>query len=64
MNKNRPQTPVQMGHLLKDQLKKEFNCSRQTVHMALNYFNNSKLAQCIRKRSKDLLIEEAEKIKI
>lgn len=43
---------------------KEFNCSGQTVLTALSYFNNSKKAQNIRKRAKELLIEEANKIVI
>ena len=46
----------------KQQLAAEFKCSMQTVYCALLYFNNSKLAQMIRARAKELLIEEANKI--
>ena len=46
----------------KKQLATEFNVSRQTVHCALLYFNNSELAKKIRIRAKELLVAEAEKI--
>ena len=38
--------------------------SRTTVHFALIYFTKSKLAKQIRKEAKQLLLEEANKIKI
>lgn len=40
-------------------LKKEFShVSRQTIHTALKYFNNSEVAQQIRKRALELLEQE------
>lgn len=43
---------------------KEFGVSGQTVQTALSYFNNSATAQNIRKRIKEELIKEANKIVI
>ena len=40
----------------------EFNCTAQTVRMSLQYVFNSELSKLIRKRAKDLLIKEANKI--
>jgi len=40
-------------------IQKEFcKVSRQTIHTALKYFNNSKVAQQIRKRALELLEQE------
>ncbi len=39
-------------------LQNEFNVSRQTIHTALKYFNNSETAKAIRKRALELLEEE------
>lgn len=40
-------------------LQKEFDTvSRQTIHTALKYFNNSDIAKAIRKRALELLGEE------
>lgn len=40
-------------------LQKEFSeVSRQTIHTALKYFNNSDVAKAIRKRALELLEEE------
>ncbi len=40
-------------------LKKEFsNTSRTTIQMSLKYYNNSELAQQIRKRALELLAKE------
>ncbi len=64
MNKKKSLKSIQLGPTLKKQLKKEFNCTRQTVHMALTYFSNSKKAKSIRKRSIELLIQEAKKIRV
>lgn len=64
MQNNTVKQSIQMGPKLKRQLKEEFNCTRQTVHMSLTYISNSRLAQSIRKRTKELLLEEAKKIKI
>ena len=64
MNKKFTKEPIQIGPKLKQKLIKEFGCTRQTVYIALIYKNNSPLARSIRKRSKEMLIEEAEKIKI
>lgn len=44
-------------------LQEEFTyISRQTIHAALRYFNNSETAKAIRRRAKELLIEEIESI--
>ncbi|CAA0255067.1 hypothetical protein [Tenacibaculum maritimum] len=47
---------------LKKQVAKELNTTKQTVLTAIKYFNNSDLAVQIRKRAKELLVEEANKI--
>jgi len=40
-------------------IRKEFShISRQTIHTALRYFNNSEVAQQIRKRALELLKQE------
>ena len=40
-------------------IQKEFShVSRQTIHTALKYFNNSEVAQQIRKRALELLEQE------
>lgn len=45
-------------------LQEEFNnVSRQTIHGALKYHNNSVLAKSIRKRALELLEEEVEENK-
>ncbi|MGY0425577.1 MAG: ATP-dependent Lon protease [Polaribacter sp.] len=38
--------------------------SRQTIYTALKYFNDSPTAKAIRKRAKDLLVEEAKEVVI
>lgn len=43
-------------------LQDEFRTSWQTIDAAKNYYNNSPLAKKIRKRSKELLLEEANKV--
>ncbi|EKT4520747.1 hypothetical protein JE950_002405, partial [Flavobacterium psychrophilum] len=43
---------------------KEFKTSNQNVLTSLSYFNNSQKAQAIRKRAKELLLAEAEKVQI
>ncbi len=44
-------------------LSEEFpSVSRQTVYAALKYFNNSHTAKSIRKRAKELLLEEIAQI--
>ncbi len=47
----------------KKELVQEFDTSKETVRMALHYFSNSVLAQKIRRRAKEMLEEEVEKIK-
>lgn len=47
----------------KSQIANEFEVSKQTVQMSLSYVFNSPLAKQIRLRAKELLIEEANKIK-
>lgn len=49
---------------LKNQIAREFKTSNQNVLTSLSYFNNSPKAQLIRKRTKELLLAEAEKVQI
>lgn len=49
---------------LKNDIAKEFKTSNQNVLTSLSYFNNSQKAQAIRKRAKELLLAEAEKVQI
>lgn len=46
----------------RDILVSEFNISRQTVYNAVRYFTESALADKIRKRAKELLIQEADEV--
>lgn len=55
---------IELPANFKKEIAKELGTTVQTVHTALCYFNNSLLAVEIRKRAKELLIAEAEKIKI
>lgn len=48
----------------KNQIAKEFKTTTQTIQTSLSYFNNSELAQKIRTRAKELLLQEAEKVQI
>lgn len=48
----------------KNQIAREFKTSNQNVLTSLSYFNNSKKAQAIRKRAKELLEDEAKKVQI
>lgn len=43
-------------------LQEEFDVTKQSVYFALRYVTNSELANAIRRRAKQLLIEEAKKI--
>lgn len=45
-------------------LREEFGTSRQTIFNALKDFTKSDLAKSIRKRAKEILIEEANQIKV
>lgn len=47
---------------LKHKIKDEFNCTLQTVDMSLKFVFQSDKAELIRKRAKQLLIEESKKI--
>lgn len=49
---------------LKKQISKELNISLQTVRMSLGYVFNSESAKKVRKRAKELLINEAKNIQI
>lgn len=49
---------------LKSQIAQEFKTTNQTVLTSLSYFNNSQKAQDIRKRAKDLLLAEANKVQV
>lgn len=42
----------------------EFKTSKQNIKTALDYYNNSELAKKIRQRAKELLLEEAGKVRI
>ena len=46
----------------KNQIAKEFNVTKQTVDMSLKYVFNSENSKDIRKRAKELLLKESEKI--
>ncbi|MBO6185054.1 MAG: hypothetical protein J6O88_10285 [Chryseobacterium sp.] len=49
---------------LKKQISNELNISLQSVRMSLEYVFNSDNAKKVRKMAKELLIKEAENIKI
>ena len=49
---------------LKHQIKDELKCTLQTVDMSLRYVFKSDNADLIRKRAKELLTEEAQKIEL
>ena len=49
---------------LKHQIKDEFDCTLQTVDMSLKFVFQSDKAELIRKRAKQLLIEESKKIRL
>ena len=55
---------IELPASFKKKIATELNTTVQTVHTSLCYFNNSDLAVLIRKRAKELLVEEANKIKI
>ncbi len=57
-------SPIELPYLFKEQIATEFDCHVQTVRMALIWYNNSQLAEKIRSRAKELLLEEAKKISI
>lgn len=46
------------------ELSREFNTTNTTIYAALGYYNNSRLAQKVRKRAKELLIDEAKRVKV
>ena len=48
---------------LKHKIKDELDCTLQTIDMSLKFVFRSEKADLIRKRAKELLIEEAKKIK-
>lgn len=56
------QNRIEIASKHKNLLAEEFETSLTTVQMSLNFFNNSELAIKIRKRAKELLIGEAEKV--
>jgi hypothetical protein len=49
---------------LKYQLADEFKCTYQTITMSINGVFNSDNAKAIRKRAKELLIEQANTIEV
>lgn len=46
------------------ELANKFNTTATTVYAALGYYNNSDLAQKIRKKAKEWLIKEANQIEV
>ncbi len=58
------QQEILLHHKKKKELEQEFSTSKETVRMALRYFSNSKLADKIRQRAKEMLQEEINKIEI
>lgn len=55
---------IELPPSFKKKIATDLNTTVQTVHTSLCYFNNSELAVEIRKRAKELLLQEASKIKI
>lgn len=55
-------TPIEIPYSFKDQIAEELDCHVQTVRMTLIWYSKSELANKIRNRAKELLIEEANKI--
>lgn len=53
---------IEVGAKHKRKLQKEFKRTAQGVRDALAYRNNSKVAQAIRKRAKELLQQEITKV--
>lgn len=53
---------IQISSKQKKVLAKSHNTSLTTVQLSLDYYNNSDLAKNIRKKAKELLLEEAHKI--
>ena len=55
-------TEILVHTSFKAKMAKKHNTTRQTVSLALKYYNNSPLARLIRKEVKNMRIEEANKI--
>lgn len=53
---------IKIHPYFKNQMAKEFNVSNNTVQLALSYVFNSETAIKIRKRAKELLLEESQKV--
>ena len=49
---------------MKKQIAKELGVSIQTVETSLSYFSDSPTSREVRKKAKELLLEEASKVKI
>ena len=47
---------------IKRQIEAEFNTSKTTLNLALKHVNNSEMAKAIRKRAKELMQKEINKI--
>ena len=54
---------IYLASYYKNKLADEFETTKQTVQLALDHYNNSELAKAIRRRAKELLKNEIEKIK-
>lgn len=53
---------IQIAPIMTRKLAKEFGVTTMAIYMAVRYFTNSELAQNIRARAKELLIEEANRV--
>ena len=62
MNKKDTLTVIFVPAEIKRQLIQEFETTKTTVNLALKHVNNSKMAKAIRRRAKQLMLVEIEKI--
>ncbi len=53
---------IRIHHSYLKEIAEEFNCTTQSVRMSLEYVFNSEQAKSIRRRAKELLLNEANKI--
>ena len=63
MKKRDTLTIVHVPVEIKKQLQTEFDTTNTTINFALKHVNNSQMAQNIRRRAKELMQAEIEKIK-
>ncbi len=55
---------IRIHHSYLKQIAEEFDCTTQSVRMSLEYVFNSEQAKSIRKRAKELLLEEVNQIEV